>query len=193
VFLWGWADLGDRIRSGDVVADLLRPVHPVTAYLAADLGRAAHAAVTRFVVPIVLGAIFFDLYVPRRPATYPLFLLSVVLATLVSFGCRYLVNAAAFWLMDMRGVNLLWAFATSVLAGLAFPLHFLPAGLVWAVWVGTPFPSILQAPLDVLVERAPLGQTVGVVAGQAAWAAVMLWLARHVQRRAETKLVIQGG
>jgi ABC-2 type transport system permease protein len=193
VLLWGWTDLADRIRTGDVVTDLLRPAHPVTHYLAADLGRAAHAAVTRFVVPIVLGAIFFDLYVPHRPVTYPLFLFSVVLAVVVSFGCRYLINAVAFWLLDVRGVNLLWAFATSVLAGLAFPLHFLPSWLVWAIWVGTPLPSVLQAPLDVAVERSPTPELLGIVAGQAAWAVVLLLVCRYVQRRAETKLVIQGG
>jgi ABC-type uncharacterized transport system permease subunit len=41
VAFWGWNELADRIRSGDVAADLLRPVPPVTSYLAADLGRAA--------------------------------------------------------------------------------------------------------------------------------------------------------
>jgi ABC-2 type transport system permease protein len=193
VLLWGWNDLADRIRSGDVMADLLRPVHPVTNYLAADLGRAGYAALTRFAVPVLIGAIFFDLYVPRRPLTYPLFVVSVALGVAVSFGVRYLLNAAAYWLLDVRGVNMLWAFASSVLAGLAFPLHFLPSWLVWPIWVATPFPSILQAPLDVLVERAPMIQLVGVVAGQAAWAVAMVGLCWYVQRRAERKLVIQGG
>ena len=193
IFLWGWTDLADRIRSGDVVADLLRPVHPVTAYLAADIGRAGHAALTRFIVPIAVGAIFFDLYVPARPHTYPLFVVSVALAVVVSFGFRYVVNSAAYWLLDVRGVNMLWAFATTVFAGLAFPLHFLPSWLVWPIWIATPFPSVLQAPLDVLVERSPPAQLVGMVAGQAAWAVVMLGLGRYVQRRAEAKLVIQGG
>jgi hypothetical protein len=31
------------------------------------------------------------------------------------------------------------------------------------------------------------------VAGQAAWAVVMVTIARHVQRRAERRLVVQGG
>ena len=42
VSLWGWTELSDRIRTGEVTADLLRPIHPVTAYLAPDLGRALH-------------------------------------------------------------------------------------------------------------------------------------------------------
>jgi viologen exporter family transport system permease protein len=193
VMLWGWTDLGDRIRTGDVVGDLLRPMHPVMSYLAVDLGRAAHASLTRFIVPMVVGAIFFDLYAPHRLVTYPVFTLSTALGVVVCFGCRYLVNAVGFWLLDVRGVMLLWTFGTAVLAGLAFPLHFLPSWLVTLIWVATPFPSILQAPLDVLVERGSTLALAGMLAGQAAWAAVVLGACWYVQRRAERKMVIQGG
>ena len=48
-------------------------------------------------------------------------------------------------------------------------------------------------PLDVLVERDPPAMQVGLVALQAVWAAVMLRAAVLVQRRAERRLVIQGG
>jgi len=193
VMLWGWNELSDRIRRGDVVSDLLRPTHPVTAYLAIDLGRAGIAALTRFGVPIVVGAIFFHLYVPHSLSTYPLFVMSTLFAVLVSFGCRFLVNASSYWLLDSRGVTTVWLFASTVLAGLIFPLHFLPGWLTLTIWVATPFPSILQAPLDVLVERGDLASRAAVIAGQAAWAVVLFGLAVLVQRRAERKLVIQGG
>jgi ABC-2 type transport system permease protein len=191
--LWGWTELGDRIRSGDVVGDLLRPIHPVLSYLGTDLGRAAHASMTRFVVPVACGAVFFTLHVPARWSTYPVFLLSTGLALVVCFGGRYLINAAGFWLLDVRGVTMAWTFGTSALAGLAFPLHVLPHWLTLAIWVATPFPSMLQAPLDVIVERGSTPYLLGVVAGQVAWAAVLLGLCWYVQRRAMAKLVIQGG
>jgi ABC-2 type transport system permease protein len=193
IMLWGWTDLGDRIRSGDVVTDLLRPIHPVASYLAIDLGRAGYATVTRFVVPVAVGAVFFGLYAPQRVITYPLFVVSSVLAVVVCFAGRYLINAAGFWLLDVRGVILAWTFGTGVLAGLAFPLHFLPTPLVWILWLGTPFPSMLQAPLDVVVERSPTPVLAGVVAIQAAWVVVLLAICWYVQGRAERKLVIQGG
>jgi ABC-2 type transport system permease protein len=193
VALWGWTELGDRIRSGDVVSDLMRPIHPVLSYLYADLGRAALAVFTRFGVPIAVGALFFTLYVPRRPETYPLFVVSVLLAVLVSFAGRYLVNAAGFWLLDVRGVVMAWTVGTSLLAGLAFPVHFAPGWLPLAIWVGTPFPSMLQAPLDVLVERGSPLTLLGEVAGQAAWAVVLLLACWYVQHRATAKLVVQGG
>jgi len=193
VALWGWTELGDRIRTGEVVADLLRPVHPVLSYLYPDLGRAGVAMLTRFIVPVAVGALFFPMHVPRDPATYPLFLVSVALAVVVCFGCRFLVNAAGYWLLDVRGVTAVWTFATGLLAGLSFPLHFLPSWLRVALWVGTPFPSMLQAPLDVVTEFGSAPYRLAVVAGQGVWAAAMLGLCWLVQARATAKVVVQGG
>jgi ABC-2 type transport system permease protein len=193
VAFWGWTDLSDRIRTGDVAADLLRPVHPVIGYLAPDLGRAGHGILTRFVPPLLVGALFFPLYAPGRWITVPLFALSVLLAVVGSFGCRYLVNASAYWLHDARGPILLWTLASGVLAGLYFPLRLLPGWLTVTLWVATPLPGLLQTPLDVLVERDPPALQAGLVAIQAIWAAVLLAWCAVVQRRAERKLVVQGG
>ena len=193
VLLWAPTDLADRIRSGDVIVELLRPMALVWQHLAGDLGRASCAMLTRFLGPIVVGALVFDLYVPRRAATYVLFACSTVLATVVCFGCRFLVNAAAYWLLDARGPQIAWTLCSGVLGGLYFPLWFLPGNVAVAVIAATPFPSIIQLPLDVLVERGDLGEQLTLVAVQAAWAVVMLTTSLAVQRRGERKLVVQGG
>jgi ABC-2 type transport system permease protein len=193
VGIWGWTDLSDRIRTGDIVADLVRPVSPVSAYLAADLGRGGHALLTRVAPPVIVGALFFPLTTPSRWQTVPLFAVSVVLAVVGSFGCRYVVNATAYWLDDARGPLAFWTLGSGVLAGLYFPLRLLPDVLAVALWVATPFPSILQTPLDVLVERDPSALQAGLVALQAAWAGVLLSVCALVQRRAERRLVVQGG
>lgn len=193
VLLWAPIELADRIRTGDVIADLLRPVDLVWQHLAADLGRAGFAVLTRFVGPVVVGALAFDLYAPRRPATYPLFACSMLLATVVCFGCRYLVNAAAYWLLDARGPQVAWTLASGVLGGLYFPLWFLPRAVTRWLVIATPFPSVIQLPLDVLVERGSPAQQTALLAVQAGWVITILCLCRWVQRRGERKLVVQGG
>jgi ABC-2 type transport system permease protein len=191
--IWGWTELADRIRTGDVASDLLRPVSPVTAYLAADLGRATHGMLTRFLPPVIVGSLVFAAAVPHRWQTVPLFLISVALAVVGSFGCRYLVNATAYWLQDARGPIMLWALGSAVLSGLYFPLRLLPEWATVTLWIATPLPGLLQTPLDVLVERDPPGRQALLVALQAVWVVVLLLLARAVQARAERKLVVQGG
>jgi ABC-2 type transport system permease protein len=191
VLLWSPPDLAERIRTGDVVTDLLRPIDPVWQLLAADLGRAGYAALTRFAIPLVAGALVFDLYAPRRMVTYALFGCSTLLATIVCFGCRYLVNASAYWLLDVRGPNTFWTLTSGLLGGLYFPVWFFPDAVAAALIVVTPFPSVVQIPLDVLVERGSAAVQLGLVGVQAAW--VVLALCRWVQACGERKLVIQGG
>ncbi len=193
VLLWAPTELADRIRTGDVIADLLRPVDLVWQQLATDLGRAGLAMITRFVGPLLVGALAFHLYAPRRPATYPLFACSMLLATVVCFGCRYLVNAAAYWLLDARGPQAAWTLSSGVLGGLYFPLWFLPRAAAWSLIIATPFPSVIQLPLDILVERGALAEQASLLAVQAGWVVAMLALCRWVQRRGERKLVVQGG
>lgn len=193
VQMWGWTDLADRIRTGDVQSDLLRPVHPVASYLATDLGRAGHAALTRFVVPTVVGALCFRMYAPHAPLSYPAFLTSVLIAVVASFGLRYLVNLTAFWLLDIRGVLTLWLLGTGVLSGLYFPLAFLPGWAQAVLWLGTPFPATFQAPIDILVEHGSVAHRSLLLVDQLCWASLLIGACLLVQRRAERRLVVQGG
>ncbi|WP_307238957.1 ABC transporter permease [Catenuloplanes indicus] len=193
VLLWGPPELADRIRTGEVVADLLRPVHPVTSMLATDLGRAWHAVLTRCVPPVLTGLIFFEPYLPVRWHTGPLFVLSVLFAIVITFCCRFLINATGYWLLDVRGPIMLWTLGSGVISGLYFPLRFLPEPALLALWLLTPLPSLFQAPLDVLIERDATPVQLGIVGVQAAWTVIMLLLCRYVQTRAERRLVIQGG
>jgi ABC-2 type transport system permease protein len=165
----------------------------VTSYLAADLGRAGHALLTRFVPPVLVGMIFFPLYAPARWYTVPLFATSVGLAVVACFACRFLTNAAAYWLHDARGPVLVFVLLGGILSGLYFPLRMLPDWLALMLYLGTPFPAMLQVPLDVLVERDQPALQSGLVVLQAVWVGLLLALCAATQRRAERKLVVQGG
>ena len=65
--IFGWNELAERIRSGDVATDLIRPVHPLRAGLAFDYGRALYHTLFRGLPPMVVGAIVFDLTAPCDP------------------------------------------------------------------------------------------------------------------------------
>ncbi len=190
---WGQQELPERVRSGQVVSDLLRPVDLMAGFVAADTGRAGHAMLTRFVVPVAAGLVFFDFYLPRHAMTYLVFAVSTVLGVLVCSACRYLVALTSFWLLDSRGAQMAWVVVSGVGSGLYFPLPVLPDWLVAVIWVGTPFPALMQAPLDVLVERGGTGHGLLLVAGQAAWLVITVGIGRVVQRRALRRLVVQGG
>jgi ABC-2 type transport system permease protein len=192
VALFGWSELAERIRTGDIAVDLARPVDLQASRLASDLGRAAFMLVPRGLPPVLIGVLFFDVGLSPHPALYALAPLSIALAVAVSFACRFLVNLAAFWLLDLRGVLTLYMVASNVLAGLIVPVHWFP-GWMRAIADASPFPSMLQAPVDVLSGRDAGWQALETVGVQVLWLVVVLLLGRVVLRRALRRLVVQGG
>jgi viologen exporter family transport system permease protein len=118
-----------------------------------------------------------------------LFAVSVALAVVVSFGVRFLINAIAFWLLDVRGVIAVWGVVGGMLSGLILPLSWFPA---WAqaVLFWTPFPSLFQTPIDVFTER---GDVATALATQAVWAVLLFVAGRLVLVGGSRRLVVQGG
>jgi ABC-2 type transport system permease protein len=192
VAVFGWRELAERVRTGDIAVDLARPVDLQLSWLAADLGRAAFMLLPRGLPPMLIGVLFFGVGLSPHPALYALAPVTITLAVAVSFACRFLVNLAAFWLLDVRGVLTLYMVASNVLAGLIVPVHWFPRWMR-VIADASPFPSMLQAPVDVLSGRVSGWSAVGTVAVQALWLAVMLTFGRVVLRRGLRRLVVQGG
>ncbi|WP_308258032.1 ABC transporter permease [Pseudonocardia lacus] len=190
VMLWGDGELSDRVRSGDIAIDLSRPWDLQLALLAGDLGRAGHAVLFRLAPPVAFGALLLPFRWPDDPVpTLLLFTASTVLAVVVSFSLRFLLDLSSFWLLDSRGVRSVYNGLGGVLAGLTVPLAFFPDALRGLLYA-TPFPAILQTPIDVFTERDGLAE---LLAHQLLWAVALLALGRLVLARATRKLVVQGG
>ncbi len=192
VYLWGWWEIALRIRSGDVVTDLFRPLDYQFYWLAQDLGRAVYHALARGVPPFIIGAIVFDLRMPAHPLTWLGFAVSVVLAVAVSFALRFMSNLVAFWLLDYRGINNLAMAVWTFLSGFGVPVAFFPDAfrpLVRAL----PFAAMIEAPVEVFLEKQNGWGMVGVLAVQSLWAVVLLAAGRWMLSAATRRVVIQGG
>lgn len=192
IYIWGWYDIAERIRSGDIVSDFQRPVDFQWYWLAQDLGRAAYHFVFRGIPPFVVGMLAFSLFLPHDGITYLLFLVSVFLATCLSFAMRFIVNIAAFWLLDYRGVVGLLAILWTFLSGSIVPLALFP-GIWRTVAEALPFAGMIQTPVDVFLQpRHGLGLAV-LLGQQLLWTLLLLLGGRWLLARARRRLVVQGG
>lgn len=192
VNIFGWSELALRVRTGDIAIDLARPVDPQLAYLAGDLGRAAYSFIPRGAPPLLVGAAVFGLAMPSTPLPYVLGAVSLLLAIAVSFGCRWLVNLAAFWLLDLRGVMTLYVLGSGLLSGHLLPVHWFPGWLA-TIANATPFPSIIQTPIDVVTGRAYGVEALGLMGVQVMWLVVLMTAGRLLFAAGARKLVVQGG
>lgn len=186
-------ELGDRIREGDVAIDLLRPAHLTAWWMAHDLGRAAFAFCFRSLPTFTVGALVFHLTLPSGPARWAASATALALATLVGFGLRYLYALSGFWVLDTRGINAAAFILGPFCAGMVLPLVLFPAPLA-TVLRALPWSALVQVPADVVLgqERLP-GGTLGSLAYQAVWAAVLLAAGSLLTARATRRVVVHGG
>jgi ABC-2 type transport system permease protein len=192
IYIWGWQELALRIRSGDVAADLVRPVSLLRAGLAFDYGRALYHALFRGVPPMLVGALVFDLTAPTRPDVWVAFAVSVLLAVGVSYAFRFLYNTSAFWLLHYRGATVMAMIVANLFSGFIIPVAFFPSWLK-VIAYATPFPAMVQMPIDVFVGRTTGVEIFGTLALQAFWLTALLVMGRAALAAGVRKLVIQGG
>ena len=181
-------EIGERIRSGDVVIDLYRPVDFQLWWLASEAGRCGFNLLARGLAPVLVAFLAFDPTAPS-PATFAWFLASLVLAFVLIFAWKFLVSLTGFWLLDVRGVTSLAGALVTVASGGLLPLALLPDGIARVLrWL--PPASMINTPIELFLGgHAVLPR----LALQAAWAVVVLLIGRIVLGRAVAKLVVQGG
>ncbi|GGX65165.1 ABC transporter permease [Streptomyces minutiscleroticus] len=185
-------ELIERIRTGDVAIDLYRPVDLQMWWLAGDAGRALFQLLGRGVVPMLCGALVFDLALPADPVRWLAFLLAAVLGLVVSFALRFLVALSAFWLLDGTGVTQMAWLAGNFFSGMLLPLNVFPGALGEIARV-LPWSSLIQVPADVLLGRHTGSGLLGAYAFQVLWAAALLAAGRLLQTVATRRVVVQGG
>jgi ABC-2 type transport system permease protein len=192
IAIWRWNDLALRIQTGAIATDLSRPIDVQGAWLAEDLGRAAYQGVFRGLPPFIIGALFFTLRLPHHAVTWLAFAASIVLAVVVSFGMRFIVNLCAFWLLDWRGLDTVSSLLVTVLSGFSIPLNFYPH---WARTITEllPWGSMVQLPINIFLEQERGSGVVGLLLLQAMWAVVLLAVGRRLLAAGTRKLVVQGG
>lgn len=189
---FGDREIAERIRTGDVVADLYRPVDFQGWWLAHDLGKAAFQAVFRGIPPFVIGVVVLDLPIPSSPTTWLAFLLAAALGVVLAFTVRFPANLSAFWMLDGRGVVALAALVQVFLAGHVVPLYFMPPWLESVARL-LPFAGITALPVEILIGAHRGLDLAGVYVLQLVWIGVLLVAGRRMLAAAQRRLVVQGG
>ncbi|MBI5877467.1 MAG: ABC-2 family transporter protein [Chloroflexi bacterium] len=189
---WGWWDVVNSIRTGDIGGDLARPIDYFTYWCMRDIGRGLAQFLLRGVTIMILMAIFFPIVLPPSAAHWLATILSLALALLCSFAWRFLYSLTAFWSQDAVGVSRFAMSLATFLSGFLMPIALMPD------WAGslmrlTPFPAMVNTPIEIYLGIVPVEVLPFALVQQAFWFVVLAACAQSVLALGVRKLVIQGG
>ena len=189
---FGTREVSQRVHQGDIAIDLLRPVSFLGLHYAQKLGRSGFLLLGRGIPPLLVGAVVTGLALPEDPFSYLLGAASVLLAITVAFLADMLVNLAAFWLVETRGLTIVYTAVMNLLSGFLIPILWFPDWLL-AIARATPFPSMIQTPIDTLSGRLSPAEALPLVGAQIGWVLVLALAAQAVLRAGVRSVEVQGG
>lgn len=164
----------NRIRTGEIAIDMIRPLNYRTTQLANAVGNGLVEGAISFGIAIGVGLLFFDIEPPHDALAAVLFVPSVVLGFVTKVLVIFLISLLAFW--TLQGVGLMWAqqAVISILSGTLVPLALLP-GWIRAIAEILPLRGIVATPVSIYLGTATGFAVLGLIALQVAWL-VLLWL-----------------
>ncbi len=190
--LFSWREVMESVYSGQIGADLLKPMNYFGFWLAQDLGRALASLLLRGLTIMLAYALFFGITLPQTTGQMIGLAIALFLGWLVSFAWRFLINLSAFWTPNAFGVVRFGFILSWFFSGFFMPLPFFPSWFVRLAYL-TPFPHMVNAIVEVYLERATGVALLGTLLAQALWAVALIGLGQWVLRRGVRRLVIQGG
>lgn len=190
--VYGRDVLAERIRTGDIAIDFLRPLDLQLAGLSTYLGTRLFTLLPRGIPTVTVGLVTTGLAMPSGATPYLLGALSVLLAMALSYLSVYALNITALWLVETRGLQVAYMVVSSFFCGLYIPVGIFPGWLETLARL-TPFPSMLNTPIEVLSGYAVGTDALRVVAVQVVWIAVIGTLGHVLTRAGRRHLEVQGG
>jgi ABC-2 type transport system permease protein len=174
-----WA-LDEEIRLGRMSIQLVRPIDPIWTHIAHNLvanGTRLPIALAVALIGLALGGAIGGIPWERAP----LFVLSLVGAWLIAFNLNYALGLLSLWTDRAIALESWYYVVATVLAGQLFPLDLLPDGFRQVV-AFTPFPYIVNLPIEIMSARVAAGEVAAGIAIQWLWAAAFIAAHRLIWR-----------
>jgi ABC-2 type transport system permease protein len=180
----------ERVLSGDVALDLVRPFAFLKQVLAQDIGMAWGYAPTLVVfLPAALVVGSLD---PPSPVNLMLYLVSFALGFLVSSLIGMHIGLLAFWIQQVNGIRAIVSVSVGFLSGALVPLWLMPDG-VRVAFQFLPFQALAFLPASIYSGQVSGRDVFEPLAIQLLWIGLLLVTVRWVWKRAQDRIVIHGG
>jgi len=190
--LFSWFDIMQSVYSGQIGSDLLKPINYFRFWMAQDLGRAVVNLALRASVIMLFYAIFFDLSAPSTLGQWLSLAAALMLAWMISFSYRFLINLAAFWSPDAIGIGRFFFALSWFFSGFLMPLRFFPDWFVRLCYL-TPFPHTVNTIIEVYLGLLTREELIQALSAQVIWVVILFAAGQIVLQAGVRRLVIQGG
>lgn len=182
----------NRVTSGSISLDLLRPVSFPFYFLYLNLGRALFLFVVRSLPILVITLFFLDLGSSVGPSNLLWVICATFLGYVIYFCLYFMALVSCFWYQKTFAIETLLGVAIKAFSGVFVPYGFYPPSLI-AMIKATPIYYLFFPAVHFLSCSDACDNKVEIIIGQLSWAVVLVLLSCLVWRLAIKRLTVSGG
>ena len=187
--------IGEDIRKGDIALKLIKPIDFNFTYFFLEAGGKLIVFVM-VIVPVMIilemYKFFSSGYIEVDYVRIALFLVSIILAYMLSFCIKIIFGYAAFFVNNIWGMNILKESIIKFFSGAIIPISFFP-NFFQKIMLSLPFASLNYAPVMIYIGRYNINKSVLIILKQALWILVFYIVDLLIERKAMKFLCVQGG
>jgi len=189
---WAAWQINYEVRQGTLAMRLLRPISPLWAYAAENLGAVPMRTLVAVPVAVLSVLVVGEQAVPREWWGWPLLLVALLGSWLITFLANVCIGAMSLFMESSRHVMDVWLVLFFVLSGYMFPVKVLPAWMATLVdWL--PFRYQISLPVEVMTGVRTLPETLMLLGRQWIWVLLLGTLAVTLWRRGLRRFAAYGG
>lgn len=192
VLPFGWNDLMQTIRTGDVVSDLSKPCDFYLYWFSREMGRNVYYLIFRGLPTYVIGVLLFGLGLPLNWQSWLIFSLVLPVGSMLGIAYRILYNVVAFWIIEARAMMTFSITIAQFLTGMYVPIPLLPPWLRSIVdWL--PFHGFMDLPVEVFLGKITGTALLFDVVRQVGWLCILTLSVQLLTGAAKHRVIAQGG
>lgn len=193
LFYMGVEDrISDAVKNGSIATDMIKPINLFSLYLAEDIGNIVIHFFISTIPIFAVGTLIYGLPKPASAEHFLVFLISFILG----YGINWTFSAT-FAMISFTAISLGPAFSVkyhfvNMLSGAIIPIWFFPKWLQNVVNC-LPFVYIYQSPLSIYIGKYDIPECIRMIGIQAIWFIVLMLIFYYAQKRATSRVLVQGG
>ncbi|MBB6670544.1 ABC transporter permease [Cohnella nanjingensis] len=180
--------LEERVRTGQIALDLVRPLHLFVFAASREAGSIAYNALFTALPLYAVYAVSFGLPIPRELSVWAYTAAALAMGAYTALCIGYAIGVTALWTVESRWFSLLNYSVNFTLSGFLMPLDWMPGWLQTIARV-SPYPIFNYVPTQIYLGKAgPSSLLVPLV-----WCLLLTLLCIAASAAVRRKVEVQGG
>ncbi|TDX48368.1 ABC transporter permease [Orenia marismortui] len=189
---WHWGEIANLIRSGDIVMELVKPYNLILKFYFWQMGTGTLFFGMTLVPFIMIGIYFFHLQPPASLIHLLITLISVLLASFISYFLWLFVGLTSFYTTNVWGVYTTMMGINLFLTGTLIPLEFMPDWLEKIIYI-LPWQNTVYTPVSIYLGKISGLTLIKVLVIQIIWSILLYLILNFYYKLGLKRLVVQGG